>query len=79
MVREAGPGSGGLAVASFYERHIVPWLAWRFLSSTAARRPCRSSAAAFDSVVCTDTLCSVDSPAEALREARRVLKPVGRL
>lgn len=36
-------------------------------------------AASFDSVVCTFTLCSVHSPAAALAEARRVLKPTGRL
>jgi ubiquinone/menaquinone biosynthesis C-methylase UbiE len=34
--------------------------------------------AAFDTVVCTFTLCSVHSPAKALAEARRVLKPGGR-
>jgi ubiquinone/menaquinone biosynthesis C-methylase UbiE len=33
----------------------------------------------FDSVVCTFTLCSVHSPPAALAEARRVLKPGGRL
>lgn len=33
----------------------------------------------FDSVVCTFTLCSVHSPERALAEARRVLKPGGRL
>lgn len=33
----------------------------------------------FDTVVCTFTLCSVASPAAALREARRVLKSGGRL
>jgi len=32
----------------------------------------------FDSVVCTFTLCSVHTPAQALAEARRVLKPEGR-
>jgi SAM-dependent methyltransferase len=35
--------------------------------------------AAFDTVVCTFTLCSVHSQATALQEARRVLKPGGRL
>ena len=33
----------------------------------------------FDTVVCTFTLCSVCAPAKALFEARRVLKPSGRL
>lgn len=32
----------------------------------------------FDCVVCTFTLCSVQSPAGALSEARRVLRPGGR-
>jgi ubiquinone/menaquinone biosynthesis C-methylase UbiE len=35
--------------------------------------------ASFDSVVCTYTLCSIHNPAAALAEARRVLKPGGRL
>jgi SAM-dependent methyltransferase len=34
--------------------------------------------ASFDCVVCTFTLCSVQTPAKALNEARRVLKPGGR-
>lgn len=34
--------------------------------------------ARFDCVVCTFTLCSVQNPAVALAEARRVLKPGGR-
>lgn len=33
----------------------------------------------FDTVVTTYTLCSVGSPGEALREARRVLRPGGRV
>lgn len=32
----------------------------------------------FDCVVCTFTLCSVHTPAAALAEARRVLRPAGR-
>jgi SAM-dependent methyltransferase len=36
-------------------------------------------AASFDSVVCTFTLCSVCTPGAALAEARRVLRPGGRL
>ena len=36
-------------------------------------------ASSFDSVVCTFTLCSVHSPERALAEARRVLRPGGRL
>lgn len=35
-------------------------------------------AGSFDCVVCTFTLCSVQSPTAALAEARRVLKPGGR-
>ena len=34
--------------------------------------------ASFDTIVCTVTLCSVQSPAAARAEARRVLKPGGR-
>ena len=34
---------------------------------------------AFDTVVCTFTLCSVHTPSAALAQARRVLKPGGRL
>lgn len=33
----------------------------------------------FDTVVCTFTLCSVQDPAETLKEMRRVLKPGGQL
>lgn len=33
--------------------------------------------ASFDCVVCTFTLCSVDDPAEVMRELRRILRPGG--
>ena len=33
----------------------------------------------FDTIVCTYTLCSVQDPVTSLKEARRVLKPGGRL
>ena len=35
--------------------------------------------ASFDCVVCTFTLCSVDDPAQTLREMHRILRPGGRL
>lgn len=35
--------------------------------------------ASFDTVVCTLTLCSVESPAGAVQEMRRVLRPGGQL
>ncbi|MEX0341657.1 MAG: class I SAM-dependent methyltransferase [Erythrobacter sp.] len=37
------------------------------------------AAGAFDTVVCTYTLCSVDHPARVLSELRRILSPRGRL
>jgi ubiquinone/menaquinone biosynthesis C-methylase UbiE len=46
------------------------------LDGQAERLP--FEAASFDTIVCTFTLCSVGSPASALAEARRVLKPDGR-
>jgi len=47
------------------------------LDGTAERLPFED--ARFDDVVCTFTLCSVRDPAAALAEARRVLRPNGRL
>lgn len=52
-------------------------MAVEVLEGTAEALP--FEAASFDSVVCTFTLCSVHTPARALAEARRVLKPGGRL
>lgn len=53
-----------------------PGLKVRVENGTAEALPFED--ASFDTVVCTFTLCSVCTPAAALREARRVLKPGGR-
>ena len=53
-----------------------PRLTISVLEGTAEALP--FDAASFDCVVCTFTLCSVHGPAQALAEARRVLKPGGR-
>lgn len=62
------------AVAEAAERD--PRLKVRVEDGTAEALPFEN--ASFDTVVCTFTLCSVCAPAEALSEARRVLKPAGR-
>lgn len=54
-----------------------PRLAVAIEAGTAEALPFED--AAFDTVVCTFTLCSVHGPEAALAEARRVLKPSGRL
>ncbi|MEW5685352.1 MAG: class I SAM-dependent methyltransferase [Pseudomonadota bacterium] len=54
-----------------------PRLAVKVEDGTAEALPFADGA--FDCVVCTFTLCSVQTPAAALAEARRVLKPGGRL
>ena len=46
-------------------------------SGTAEALPFEDNS--FDTVVCTFTLCSVHTPTAALAQARRVLKPGGRL
>ena len=61
-VAEAAPRPDGLAV--------------EVREGEAERLPFED--ASFDTVVCTFTLCSVCTPAAALSEARRVLKPGGR-
>ena len=38
-----------------------------------------ASAASYDTVVCTFTLCTIPDPVKALHEMRRVLKPSGKL
>ncbi|MBX3482568.1 class I SAM-dependent methyltransferase [Phenylobacterium sp.] len=53
-----------------------PRLAVRVENGTAEALPFDD--ASFDCIVCTFTLCSVQTPAKALSEARRVLKPGGR-
>ena len=53
-----------------------PRLAVEITDGTAEALPFDDGA--FDTVVCTFTLCSVHTPAAALAEARRVLKPGGR-
>ncbi|HEY8616550.1 class I SAM-dependent methyltransferase [Phenylobacterium sp.] len=54
-----------------------PDLKVRVENGTAEALP--FEAASFDTVVCTFTLCSVCTPPAALSEARRVLRPAGRL
>ena len=54
-----------------------PGLEVQVVDGTAEALPFEN--ASFDTVVCTFTLCSVHTPAAALAEARRVLKPAGRL
>ncbi len=54
-----------------------PRLTVRVEDGTAEALPFADGA--FDCVVCTFTLCSVHDPAAALAEAKRVLKPGGRL
>lgn len=54
-----------------------PRLAVEVVDGTAEALPFPDKS--FDTVVCTFTLCSVASPKKALAEARRVLKPGGRL
>ena len=53
-----------------------PRLSVRVEAGTAEALPFQDHQ--FDCVVCTFTLCSVQTPEAALREARRVLKPGGR-
>lgn len=62
------------AVAEAAQRN--PALKVRVTNGTAEALPFDDKS--FDTVVCTFTLCSVCTPAEALSEARRVLKPTGR-
>ncbi len=64
-------------------RHIAeaaprpPGLKVDILDGEAEKLP--FAAGSFDTITCTFTLCSVRSPQAALSEARRVLKPGGRL
>ena len=53
-----------------------PRLSVKVEDGTAEALPFEASS--FDCVVCTFTLCSVHTPAKALSEARRVLRPGGR-
>ena len=54
-----------------------PRLTVRVMDGTAEALPFDDDD--FDTVLCTYTLCSVHAPLTALAEARRVLKPGGRL
>ncbi|WP_300578643.1 class I SAM-dependent methyltransferase [Phenylobacterium sp.] len=54
-----------------------PGLSVRVEDGTAEALPLED--ASFDAVVCTFTLCSVCAPPPALAEARRVLRPGGRM
>lgn len=60
-------------------RRHVPWTHFPVQLEEAGAEALPFEQATFDCVVTTWTLCSVRNPAEALAEARRVLRPGGRL
>jgi SAM-dependent methyltransferase len=69
------PAAGLRATAESAPRD--PRLSVRVENGTAEALPFEDRS--FDCVVCTFTLCSVQDPGKALAQARRVLKPGGRL
>jgi len=94
-VLDVGAGTGANLVHFGRATHVVaaepdPWMRMRLAAKvTAATVPVEVSSdtaealsyddASFDAVVFTCVLCTVGDPARALTEARRVLRPSGRL
>jgi ubiquinone/menaquinone biosynthesis C-methylase UbiE len=60
-----------------WERHRRSPVPLEIIQAPAEKLPLED--ASVDTAVITYTLCSVDDPAQALREVRRVLKPSGRV
>ncbi len=68
------PSASFLALGA--ERHETSCVPLKIIEAPAEDLPI--AAATIDTAVITYTLCSVDDPAAALREVKRVLKPGGR-
>lgn len=69
------PSAKGLAFA----RAAAAGMAWSADFRQNAGEAIPFETAAFDTAVCTFTLCSVSDPPQVLRELRRILRPGGQL